>query len=141
MGIQMNSDLARQNEFMQASLSAKREGAVMSKSPLYERLATMQAREERRRNRRFPWLTIVIALIALPFIMQEKSNASIDVDANIPFPTREEVYGSDTPETEVSTMMIDQKDHEKATVSVTIGGKTVSKEMSVSDIRKMHMSE
>ena len=141
MGIQMNSDLARQNELMQASLSAKREGAIMNKSPLYERLATMQAREERRRNRRFPWLTIVVALIALPFIMQEKSKASINVDADIPFPTREEVYGSDTPETEFSTMMVDRKDHEKATVSVTIGGKTVSKEMSVSDIRKMHMSE
>ena len=137
--VQLRSDLARQSELMHASLSAKREGAVFYKSPLYERLAEMQEKSNKRKARRFPWITVISVVSIIPFMV----GGSEDKSANSAFNTinqiqqGQNVFAHTTPEHEINNLLAVEGLNEKATVSVTIGGKTVSKELSVSDIQRM----
>ena len=144
--VHLKSDYIRQQEFMNASLSAKREnvGGRMDKSPLFERLACMQEKEARRRNRRrLPWFTIVTVITIIPFMFGwgDGQSAMPDVTVSVIEEQESEVTQSTLwePEEEMAAMMEETPEQEKATVSVTIGGKTVSKDIAVSEIQKMQM--
>ena len=137
--VQLSSDYARQKELMQASLTAKREGAEFVTSPLYERLTEMQAKAERRRGRKSKWFMILVAVSVIPFVFGgDGDKVSHEAAAESGVKTVQmSPDGVVSPEQEMDNMLADNDPYEKATVSVTIGGKTISRELTISEIQKL----
>lgn len=159
--VQLKSDIYRQQEFMDASLNAKREGMVdMGPSPMYERLAEMREKEHRRssKKRGMPWM-IIISLVSfgyfimygkdmmqesLPAIQQQVIQAQLQQQGmtgmqgmppstNLPQP----IQASAQMEAQASNALTSMAPNEKATISITVGGQTITREMTLSEIQQM----
>jgi hypothetical protein len=146
--VQMRSDLARQQELMNASFAAKREGAVtFHKSPLYERLEDLHAKE-RRKSFKLPWKSCLFLIGILYFFY---GGGQEDLQESLKEAVIAEIAGNPQiqslnidglpPEDHVQNLLQKVPQDEMATVSITLNGQTIMKDISVSEIENLQKTQ
>lgn len=149
--LEMQSDIVRQSTLSKASAEARETGVYLQESSLIDRTYALRNRVERPRSR-LPWFTIILAASCIPALMMDGGISSLSSRGvsmteqgagTPPLSSSPIVAVADTsrlsPEEalahQINSMAEDAS--QKAMVTVTVGGKSFSREISMDDLRAM----
>ncbi len=131
--VEMRSDLARKSSFSTASEEAKNDGLGMGMyESMQDRLDHHRQKQLGKRKRRLPWFTIIsIITIAPIFFIGDV------VPTNPTSLMKGQSASTSTPEQAVTESIEKSDASETAQISVTIGGRTITRTLTVEEIRQM----
>jgi|GEM_PF-4593587 len=155
--IEMKSEIGRKVKFSQATKQAHKEGAFEMHDTMSNRLNAMREKQMHPRKSRLPLIIKIISGLSLIvfFFMPESEplkrqissqmqqskqdiHAQQAVQPNVQFPGGNQVNDI---EQALSNTVSNVSSDEKATVTVTIGGKTFTRELSAQEIQAMQQMQ
>jgi hypothetical protein len=134
--IEMRSDLGHKARLDAASIQARKEGAGLH-DPMSVRLDQLREKQLRKsqKKRRLPWFTIISIVSCAPLLFMGDMMPSKSMgggSANVAAVSSTAGISPQAAQTAAAAL-----GDKKATVSVTIGGKTFTREVSARDIQAL----
>ena len=124
--LEMKSDLQRRSSYNAASREARLDDFNYQKHETMEEKLTHLRDRQSRPKKRLPWFTIISIVSIVPmFFMGDM------------MPGKPSMGSRATPETQLSQSINESSTNDMATVSVTIGGKTITRQLSVGEIQAL----
>ena len=124
--VELKSDIARRSALYDASLKARKDdfNYTMHRT-MHEQLSSIRERQMRPK-RRIPWVTIISIVSVIPFLFTGEGQTAI-----------KGLKQTSSPEQQLSHQIQNANPDEVATVSVTIGGQTMTRQLTAAEIQAM----
>jgi hypothetical protein len=133
--VEMRSDLARRSNFTTASEQAKKDGLGMGMyDSMQDRLNYHREKQSRKGKRRLPWFTIISVISIVPVFFMGDIIPSNNPKAMM---KGQPVATTSSPEQAVAQSIEQSDASETAQISVTIGGRTITRNLTIEEIRQM----